>query len=130
MIACQKAFTPEVRLNDDYEQFLREFAVLVEEKYRDSLVLAGMSEAEDEDFRRRRWKPAFVARLVEFVTDHGDGSAGCLSLSQALHEGELRSNGNTMLVWLGPAARQWLRERKRQLGAFLGSRYLEAVRHL
>lgn len=131
MIACVKSVTHECpKHNDDYEQFLREYAELAEMKYRDSLVLAGMREAEDEDFVRRRWLPAFVSRLIAFVDDNGDGSAGALSLAQALRDAEPRGKGNTVLVWLGPAARQWLRGQRVQLGVFLGGQYVSAIRYL
>jgi len=116
-------------VGDDYEEYLREWESLVSTQYRDSLVLAGMAEAEEEDFARRRWMSGFVNLLEDFVANHGDGSAGAISLASALKDAELKGK-RVYLVWLGPVARQWLREHLPTLKAFFNGRYATSVDHL
>jgi hypothetical protein len=117
----------EGRFRDDYEGDLREWESLVENQYRDSLVLAGEAEAEDEDFRRRRWLPGFVNRLHAYLSDHGDDSVGAASLQQALTEAEFLKGSFT--VWLGPVARHWLRLHAAQLEVYFGGCYRQYVKY-
>lgn len=118
----------EGRFRDDYESDLKEWESLVEMQYRDSLVLAGEAEAEDEDFRRRRWLPGFLNRLQAYLADNGDDSAGAASLQQALTEAEFRKGSYT--VWLGPVAREWLRLHAARLEVFFAGSYRQYTKYV
>lgn len=132
MICNVKRVHGDSRVSDDYEAIQREWDELVQTAYRDSLVVEGVAEAEDEDFVRRRWQESFVARLREFVADHGDGSTGAVSLQKSLDESEPRMKRDKVsyLVWLGPVAREWLRRNAAAVKTFFAGRYENQVQGL
>lgn len=107
---------------DDFEKELAEWYDLVDYRYRDSLIAEGVADAEDYDFARKRWLPAFIAKLLRFVEAHRDDSVGCASLAKALQEATPRAGGR-YVVWLGPTAREWMRQHIDDFRAVLKGRY-------